>query len=54
MAKETKAAFTGEPTAAISLALVGACRAVAPPARTTAIMAKRLGFIPEGLADPER
>src|SRR5690606_12388392 len=47
-AKETKAALTGEPTALASRALVGACRAVAPPARTTATMASSDGFIRAG------
>ena len=45
-ANDTSAALTGEPTAVASFALVGACRAVAPPARTTATMARREGFIP--------
>ena len=31
-AKEMKAAFTGDPTAVTSLALVGPCKAVAAPA----------------------
>ena len=39
-------------TAVISFALVGAWRAVAPPARTTAIMAKRLGFMGSGYHGP--
>ena len=47
-AKEMKAALTGEATAVASLALVGACRAVAPPARTTTRMAIREGFMASG------
>src|SRR5690606_1328634 len=44
-AKEMRAALTGEPTAMVSLALVGACREAAAPPRITASMAKRDGFI---------
>ena len=45
-----RTAFTGEPTAVISLALVGACKAVAPPARMISSMGKRLGFMTRWLA----
>lgn len=44
-ANDTKAALIGDPTAVISLAFVGACKAVAPPARMMAMKAKMFGFI---------
>jgi hypothetical protein len=40
-----KAALTGDPTADISFALVGACRAVAPPARTIRTRLNQDGFM---------